>query len=134
MNDQQHVFWNRYVRECADLLGLKDHHPSVEREPPKDDGSVACIWTLPDVVHSRVYLSSHFLTVSSPDEQRATIAHELLHIHLAIIDAHVRFGVRNLEKDSLVEALPELIEQDIEMVIDRLSYVVAPLLPLPVAS
>lgn len=131
MNDEELSFWQEYVRAAADKLGLREKRITVKREEPKDDDAVACVWTLPSVEHAYVYLSQHFRLVSAPEDQRATVVHELLHIHTATVDAHVRWAVNRLEKDSLLDALPSLIEEDIEALVDRLSYVLAPLIPLP---
>lgn len=132
MNDQQHAFWLAYIRQLADLLGLRDYEAGLLREPPENPDAVAFIWTIPDVFNFSVRLSERFLHLTSPEEQRQMITHELLHVHLTAIDAHVRWGVKHLPADSLVDALPDLIRMDIERATDALSHAIARFLPLPI--
>lgn len=131
MNDDELFFWNNYVRDVADLLGLKDRRITVKRERPEEDDVLACVWTHPTVNHAYIYLSSDFRVLRGLEEQRATIIHELLHIHTAMVDAHVRWAVNRLDKNELLDALPKLVEEDIEVFVDNLSYVLAPIVPLP---
>lgn len=133
MNDRQLAFWNDYARQCADLLGLKDVHVRVMREPPSDEDAHALVWTHSYVNEAAVYLSPDFLTLTGedPDHQRQVIAHELIHIHLAGISDRVEAATQFLPESDLVRALRTFVHQDIEQATDRLSYVVAALLPLP---
>lgn len=133
MNDRQFAFWNDYARQCADLLGLKDVHVQVMREPPDDDDAHALVWTHSFINRAAIYLSPEFLglTGNDPVQQRQVMAHELIHIHLTGIMDRVQTATEFLPESDLVAALGSFVHQDIERATDCLSYVVAALLPLP---
>lgn len=131
MNDQQHAFWLAYVRQLADLLGLRDRDVIVERDPPNDAEALAYIWCHADAVNAHIYLSRDFLNQLTPERQRCVIAHELLHIHTTPYDAQVRWMLDHLPQNELTAALPTLVRTEVERLTDRLAYVVAPFLPLP---
>lgn len=134
MNDQQHAFWGTYIRQLADLLGLKDRDVVLERDPPTDVDAFAFIWCCSDAVNAHIYLSKEFLHQSAPERQRCVIAHELMHIHTTPYADQAKWMLEHLPTSDLVEALPSLVRTEVERLTDRLAYIVAPFLPLPGAD
>jgi hypothetical protein len=110
-----------YLRQIADLLRLRDWRLVILEELPPADAIASCA-----PVEGRKYAVLRFgesFLADTPEEQRHTIAHELLHCHLGpmcrMIEAH--------------EGMPPAARLAMEYCVDGLADAVAPLLPLPPA-
>jgi hypothetical protein len=77
----------RYIRWCADGLGLRDWTLELLHEPassPKDDDhseTIACVHVTSGRKFAVVKVAANF-RMRPPKEQRHAIIHELLHCHL----------------------------------------------------
>lgn len=113
-----------YLRRLADLLALKDWRAEIIGRPAADH-AIATV----DLIYGRklmqLRLSEDFLA-ASPEDQRHTVAHELIHCHLE--------AAWEIAADSLPEEARPGFVRMMEYGIDGLADAIAPLLPLPDAE
>src|ERR1039458_5728905 len=117
-----------YVRTVADMLGLKDWVIEVSDEPA-DEQYDAFISMRECQKHATLYIG-HSYWADSPEEQRHTIVHEMLHPHL---DQMQRLIERNSEVFGSVPAAI-LIGQhkvDLEFATDAIAAAISQHFPLP---
>jgi hypothetical protein len=132
MNDAQHAFWQRYLRDLADRLGLKDWRIDLERDQPADDRHGASCSAYPGQQRVAIRLSRTFLDTYSPAEQRQAALHEVLHPHFERTDDPLWVAIDNGHGDTaLLRLIRDLQRNEREYVIDNLATAIAPLLPLP---
>lgn len=113
--------FKHYLRDLADLMGLRDWTVSVHRDPPDDEHQASC-----HAVYGRkmaqIQLSENFLE-SVPDRQRQTLVHELMHAH---------FGPLNhLMRSELTDPGYRAFMLSLEYAIDGIAEEWAKRLPLP---
>lgn len=129
MNDQQHAFWLAYIRQLADLLGLKDWRIDLDRDSVNREGPGASNYTYYGRKAADIALGPSFPN-QSPEDQRWILAHECLHchfdrLHKGVIDYAESKG----DSDDSYFAKAHL--RDFEAVVDTMAVIVAPFLPLP---
>lgn len=133
MNDATWEFWRAYIQDVAGFLGLRDRDVVLRREPPPSDEAVAEVWTQSDVVKAVIYLHPDFF-YRCMEEQRQIVCHELIHLHLTALEEHIEWALGSVTGSDLLANLPKLIRRDIETAVDRIAYIVAPRVPLPIDS
>jgi len=112
--------WLPYVRQLADALALKDWVIEMSEDPPPT-GAVAAVGAILGRKRGCVYLSDNHLHRDCPDEQRDSIVHELIHLHLSSFHRSVeQFRQYSAANDTLME-----------YAVDGLAAGISPLLPLP---
>lgn len=111
-----------YLRQLADLMGLKDWVVEIDSDSPERNDAAASADCAYGHRHIIVALSDHFLS-DSPSEQRYVIVHELVHAHLAPLHHYLH---RTL-KDSHWEGYKLVLEY----AVDGVAMAWAPHLPLP---
>jgi hypothetical protein len=82
MIDERRKRFGPYLRQLADLMGLRDWTVFIHEDPPDDPSLAAeadCRFGLKRI---NVAVSEKFLKFD-PEEQRQTLCHELIHAHLA---------------------------------------------------
>ena len=121
MSDPRKQRFAPYLRDLADRMGLRDWSLTIGDGPPRS-GAEASVYMPYAIRHGKVYLSEEFLDKPA-DEQRATLAHELLHLHFAAMDGIVRDG---LPKD-----LHSAYDRIWEYAVDAIAEGWAKTLPLP---
>lgn len=90
MTARQHSKLERYVRLCADRLGLRDWKLEVSRDELHSQRAVAQTRWAYGQRWAQLSFGDEFFEYS-PEDQRATVIHELLHCHFgAACDAVVR--------------------------------------------
>ena len=129
MNDEQHAFWLAYIRQLADLLGLKDWRIDLDRDPVNREGPGASNYTYYGRKAADIALGPSFPN-QSPEDQRWILAHECLHchfdrLHKGVIDYAESKG----DSDDSYFAKAHL--RDFEAVVDTMAVIIAPFLPLP---
>lgn len=87
MTEAERGRWLTYVRALADRMGLKDWTITVPSGPPVGQ-SDASTWMCYGRRVARIHLPDSFVH-ESPEEQRDTIVHELLHLHFNAMDGLV---------------------------------------------
>jgi hypothetical protein len=81
VNERQYRSLERYIRDCADRVGLRDWKITLDREPCENDDHLAAVHAVYVRMSANVKVNAHFDHID-PDEQRHVIAHELTHIHM----------------------------------------------------
>lgn len=129
MNDQQHRHFSRYVRDIADRMRLRDWTVTLSDEHPDDKEADADA----RVTYGRRCLTLRLardFAVESPEDQRHTVVHELIHAHLFPIDWTVN-SIGNHLPLAALDILKGALSDDIEVGVDALADVIAPFMPLP---
>lgn len=121
MTDPRRQRFAPYLRRLADLLGLKDWHVRIADEAADACADASIEWTY-GRKRARVWLGEHFLD-DTPEGQRHTLAHELIHCH---------FGPAwDIAVEGLADAAASPFRRLAEYAVDGLADAIAPLLPLP---
>ena len=115
--------WQPYVRKLADLMRLRDWRVEIAEDAPSDANAIASCNPIEGRKFAVIRLSESFFT-DSRDDQRQTLAHELLHCHTGPLQ-------RLLEAE---ESCTPAVRHAIEYCVDGLADAIAPLLPDPPAS
>ena len=121
MSSSKRTAFASYVRQLADQFGLKDWAIEVPETPP-DGTAIAATWMAYGQRLARIHLSDKFLC-DTPEDQRDTIVHELLHLHFAAMDG--------LVTDWLEADKHKAYSRMFEYGIDAIAIAVSPRLPLP---
>lgn len=117
-----------YVAQLQPLMRLSHWDISVSEGPARDTAE-ASIWHSKNCHIAVVYFADKHLA-QSPQEQAVTVAHELLHLHLADLDYAAQEGIASLGPLSK-PYVEERYTVAMERAVDALSRVLAPFLPLP---
>lgn len=134
MTDAQYAVLRAYVRQLADAMLLADWELNVSRDGPEHDDAWADVAVSRVERHARIRVDATggwWTTHNSQDERREHVVHELLHIHLDPIDKLMRRLAEHMPDDPLVKFLAEMHRDSVEVCVQTLSRVMAPLLPLP---
>lgn len=121
----------RYVAELAEVAGLRDWTVEVEDDPETPPHLYAHAEVAYGRKHLVVRLGEEFWK-GSPEEQRSTAIHELMHAHLDCVMG----VVRDLETQLgswLFEVINEQAKRQNENATDAVAEVIAKWLPLPPA-
>lgn len=122
MLDERRRRFGPYLRDLADRMHLKDWAVVLEDGPPDDRSCMASVDCVDGRKLATVLVSDHFLS-DTPEEQRHTLVHELIHAHF---DMASTLAFRGLDKQGR-QAFRSLMEYGVDGLADAL----APLLPLP---
>jgi hypothetical protein len=128
MDDATYTNELRYLRQLADLLGLRDWHITLSRAHSAHD-VFAAVRVDRQKDEATVHLNDtwHGFT---PEQQRQTLVHELLHCHTTRLHRVVtRLGY--LIDGPAMEYVKQAHDEEEEIVVQRLARVIAPYLPLP---
>ena len=112
--------WLPYVRQIADSIALKDWPVEIREDPPSTAGAIASVDDSRGRKLAWIHLGDGFFSESRV-EQRHTVVHELVHVHLMEYIGAVR---RRTDDDALLNEI-------MEYAVDSLANAIAPLLPLP---
>ena len=130
MNDAIYTALDAYIRQLADLLGMRDWVVLLSRGPAKHE-NYAEIWTSHYKDEAMVMLNEDYTTYS-PEDQRLHITHELLHIQTCRLRRLIT-RLAEHEHDKAIGFVNRLHNEEEEILVDRLSRAIAPFLPLPEA-
>lgn len=120
----------RYVRQLQAAMNL-GHWTIVLRDgdPPDEDRSdtyKAAVWRSNAYLTADLYVASH----ETRDDLRASIVHELVHIHLRDYDEAIRAVERHINQPAY-DILASWQHHEMERAVDAISNPWAALLPLP---
>ncbi|MCE5322134.1 hypothetical protein LLG46_02335 [bacterium] len=116
-----------YIREVADKLRLRDWEFVLKDEPPEDEDVSAEIVPIEGRKRASIYLCTGFRELS-PEEQRHTIVHELLHCHLESATDIIRLDLwehRVLSQnayDILIGGFRRQIEYAVDAIADAIAH------------
>lgn len=136
--DYQWENMREYVRDCADRMGLRDYTCNYFRERPDQfeaDGVCAGIEVSPTRRHFTLWLPYEWFrkaggTPDDREEARATVAHELMHVHMKRIEGVCEAVKTNLG-DIAWATWRDILHDEIEIMVDDVAEVAARALPLP---
>lgn len=124
---------HEYVKEVRRLLFLQHWRIDLPNEWPDVEDVSAQIVPVEGRYLATLRFGEGFWS-QSPDEARATITHELLHLHHVRLSDVVREGEYRHELGrSLYEHLYDQVRHESELMTDALTSLVVELLPLPPA-
>ena len=129
MRDEQHAAFSAYLRDLADVMGLRDWEIDLAREDASGpDTGASCSTT-----YGRKVATIHFgadFFYESPETQRYYCVHELLHCHFrAIVEA--RDGLEDLLGTPANLVFVDRMRSAEEWAVDAIAGAIAPFLPLP---
>ena len=119
-----------YVRAIANELELRDWTITIAHDSPDDSVYAATVECTYGRKSATIKFCENFLTSHSPEQQRATVCHELIHCHFKAIE----WAYNNLQSDlspSLFRMGWQGINDQLEFGIDAMADAVAKHLPLP---
>jgi hypothetical protein len=121
--------WQHYLNTLVACMHMEQWEITIESEPC-NDGHMAEIQCTDGRCRARIGLNRDFDTYT-PDEQRATLVHELLH---ALTDLSMRCA----EDDLGAQVLPQTRDMFVrtyrrlyEVEMDQIANILAPFMPLP---
>lgn len=115
----------RYVRQLADLCGLRDWKVTLEDEHPGDGCLGSC-----ECVYGRKVANIRLAEHDAIESLRHTIVHELLHPHLDPIRLPIE-NIRSTLGDPLYNVTHNGMVDAVEYATDAIASILAPMLPLP---
>ena len=123
----------RYVNKLKNMMGLSHWTILVQAKPCSPDALGET-----EVVHgqhlAKMYLHKDFRK-DTPEDVRATIVHELLHCHMAVIEEAVNEMLKPDSDDQKSKAVHKmvtsLIDYECERIIDSLSESMGKWMPIP---
>jgi hypothetical protein len=124
-----HDYWQAYIRDIADRMALKDWTILLSDEPADEESEATTFLTNGRKV-AKVYLSSKW-EGRTPEEQRHTVVHEMVHPHL--------YPLTNMGEDDIEPLIGKAahtlwqasFRRELEYAVDGLADAIAPLMPLP---
>jgi len=128
MTRAQRSSLERYLSEAQQILNLGQWKIELGDSPCEED-ALAEIEVSENLWQAKIRVAHGFFK-EKPEEQRDTIAHELIHVHTAGIER---------ARDRMEKTLGELawpvfqssMENEVERAVDALAKIVAPTLPMP---
>lgn len=122
MTDPRRQRFAPYVRRLADMLAFKDWQVEIADDEPSNPDAYASVEPLAGRKVAVIRLGCRFLDLS-PEGQRHTMAHELVHLH---VEPFYRIGLNAVPKD-----VESPFHVAMEYAVDGIADGIAPLLPLP---
>lgn len=132
-NDHIEPWINSYVQILKRKINLVEWKIDLNEKPCPNDSLGEC-----DIVYGQ-----HLATISlnknykkeKPEVLRNTIVHELLHCYMSPITESATQVMEPFEEDvhgrKIIQAAINAMEYQTERIIDRLSDIIAPTMPLP---
>lgn len=136
--DQDRV--GAYVRELADQMNLRDWQIDVSLDPDEEpeeaftgDERTACVACATGRRCAFMWVDPSYRAKATPEDFRATVVHELLHIHFHLLrEVTARLAFYHPRRTALI--LMSTWDNQMEYPVDALAEAFAPLFPLPPAK
>lgn len=128
-NAASRLLVEEYVTQVKDMMGLRDWTILLDKSPSRE-GTCATIEPMEGQKRAVLALSSSFLR-ETPDHQRHTIVHELVHCHLAPMMKQVEATSDATLSRAASTVFWVAFMQNLEYTTDGVADAMAPLLPLP---
>jgi hypothetical protein len=117
-----------YIRETADAVGLRDWEIRLSSERAAD-GKAASVQAAFGRKFARILIGKDF-SDESPEDQRDTIVHELIHLHLEPAADMVYGDLEKILGRPADAVFTNGFDRQLEYAIDALASALAPHLPL----
>lgn len=122
----------QYVREVANMCGLRDWMVGIADDPPEDEEANAQV----DVPFGRRCAMIRFKpswAEVDPEELRQTVVHELVHCHLWSLDQRASDLYGTLKGNAYM-LYHKAHHEALELAVDAIAQAWAEFLPLPIKS
>lgn len=141
MTNEEFAELGKYIRFVADRLGLRDwffslrYEAAEERDNDQGDlnethpGAGATIDPVYGKKFANVWVCRDFRDID-PERQRVWICHELIHIHLDLIDTLTRNEFRTMMGEMAYNAWRPGFVYGVEHAVNALAEVIGPTVPL----
>lgn len=131
MNDAQHAALLSYVGEARNALYLQAYEVNLRRDEPSDRTALASVEPVDGRLVANLYIAPGFWS-QTPEEQRQTVVHELVHVIQREMTDVIRLGawIRHVGQGTY-DATWEAFRDQVEKQCDRLATIIAPLVPVP---
>ncbi len=129
MNDAQHAAYSAYLRTLADAMLLRDWEIKIDRDKTTD-GAYASVWIC-DVENLAIVSVGEAFFGYPSEERREWLTHELLHAHLDRPQRILNQLTDQFGDNTACQFAREAHRNEIEICIQRLARILAPLMPLP---
>lgn len=119
-----------YLRQLADLMGLKDWFVRLMDDAPDDETSFATIQAWTDLRLADIRITNEWAD-ADPETFRRYMVHELIHAHLQSMEQplrHIRAGIG----DTIFNLAYAFYRDAEETAVDSMAVAWAKTLPLPV--
>ena len=117
------------ARSYADQLGLRNHTVEVRPDPPGDPRSLMeC--AIPEGREHIVLRARGDFRFQSEDEQRHALTHELVHVHVVVLEERVQRELSAEIGGMAWRIFWSAYQGDVESLVDRLAALLAPQMPL----
>lgn len=120
----------KYLRRLADKLELRDWTVHLMHAEPHNPNHGAAMEATYGQRHVRVWIRSDLFDYS-PEEQRQTLVHELVHVHTSAMVAMVRETLPGQMAPGAHEVFEREFTRQMEHAVDAMAEAVAHHLPLP---
>lgn len=118
-----------YIRTTADEMGLRDWEIRLE-DDPASEGCCASVRATYGRKLAKVYVEKDFKTAQTPEEQRDTIVHELIHLHFESMSNMVRCDLERIIGQPTDHVFFNGFERQFEYGVDAMAGALAKHLPL----
>lgn len=116
-----------YLAKLQTLMRLSDWEITVSFDTPAEDDCYAEIKPAKDQRRAELMFGKQFF-FCTPADQRQTLVHELLHLHLVNAEEMATGAVASAVDDSAMRAFDGAFSCEVERTVDVLADVIAPLL------
>lgn len=124
-------YWANYANALSDHVGLRDWQIRISRDTCEEPfAAIVEPWYGRKV--ASIKLNEDWDT-DSPEEQRGTMVHELLHCHINPIRDVFDTYIEHHQDDIDLPVFRALMHKNLELAIDGIATILAPFLPLPPA-
>src|SRR5688572_8706081 len=124
------IDWQAYVNEVAALLCLKDWTVELTDDHPNDTEGLAEIEPVDGRKYAVLRLCAHWHD-RTPEKQRHSIVHELVHLHHVAATDIIRVDMPRHLSQQAYDILWGAFLRQVEYLVDGLADALAPFMPLP---
>lgn len=116
------------ARVYADQLGLRNHTVEIRPDPPGDPAALMeC--AIPAGRDHIVLRAREDFQFQSADEQRHALTHELVHVHVVVLEERVHRELATEIGGMAWRIFWSAYQGDVETLVDRLAGLLAPQMP-----
>jgi hypothetical protein len=130
VNRERHRYWSVYIADVQRRMLLADWKVVLSGKPPEALKAWAAVERIPGQHLAYIHLSDGFDKLTRT-EQRHSVVHELVHLHLAPVMFHIERQTGGADNDQWKAAIECAHITHEEYAVDDLARIIAPHMPLP---
>jgi hypothetical protein len=132
VNARDFTRYGRYIRRVADQMMLQAWTFTLMHDPPERDDALAVVEPWDGRKAARIWLCVDFDTFT-PEVQRHTIVHEMLHMHMTGASDVMRLDTCDHLSQAVYDTLMSAFKRQVEYAVDGIADSVSEFFPLPKA-